>query len=621
MSRTFPACAACLFVLLVAAYANHFQNGFHFDDSHAILQNAYVRDLTNVPRYFIDATTFSVLPQNQSYRPVLQSTLALDYRLGGGYHPLAFQIDTFVWYVAEVLLLLAVFLTIARHAAPDDGAAPFGALFAAGLYALHPVSAETVNYIIQRGDLLAAVGVVAGLVIYVRAPGLRRSGAYLIPVAFGVLAKQTALIFPALLFTYERLFERRSTTDALRRAAPSIVAAVALAWWTQNRTPPTWAAGGGAPWRYWLTQAFVALKYAGAFVAPIDLSADNDWGLVTGLADPRAVTGVLFMAALLWAAIRTARLPATAPISFGLWWFVFGLLPTSVVPLAEVANDHRMFLPFAGLALAFGWTAFLCARLVPWTAAFRAAAAVGVTAVFLAEAAGVHARNEVWRTDESLWRDVTIKSPANGRGLMNYGLTRMERGDYQTAIAYFERARTFSAGYPLLHINLGIAYGGAGRPADAEKEFLVAIALAPVDWRCHYYYGRWLRSAGRVPEAIVQLQLAVSENPADLDSRQLLQLTASEQPRTPEHYLSLSLVQYRAQRFRECIDSARLALALRPDYAEAYNNVAAGYIGLGEWDNAVSAAEQAIRLKPDFPLARNNLAWALQQKGRGGLPK
>jgi tetratricopeptide (TPR) repeat protein len=57
-------------------------------------------------------------------------------------------------------------------------------------------------------------------------------------------------------------------------------------------------------------------------------------------------------------------------------------------------------------------------------------------------------------------------------------------------------------------------------------------------------------------------------------------------------------------------------LHLRPAYAEAYNNIAAGHQALGEWDQAIAAAQQAIRLRPDFQLARNNLAWSQQQKSR-----
>ena len=47
---------------VVAAYVNHFQNGFHFDDFHTVSQNVYIQNLRNVPRFFTDARLFSTLP-------------------------------------------------------------------------------------------------------------------------------------------------------------------------------------------------------------------------------------------------------------------------------------------------------------------------------------------------------------------------------------------------------------------------------------------------------------------------------------------------------------------------------------------------------------------------------
>ena len=89
---------------------------------------------------------------------------------------------------------------------------------------------------------------------------------------------------------------------------------------------------------------------------------------------------------------------------------------------------------------------------------------------------------------------------------------------------------------------------------------------------------------------------------------------AGSPAKTPESLLDLSLRHFRADRWRECIAAAREALTLKPDMAEAYNNIAAGYAALGQWDEAIAAARQALRLKPDFPLAKNNLAWALDQQ-------
>jgi tetratricopeptide (TPR) repeat protein len=85
---------------------------------------------------------------------------------------------------------------------------------------------------------------------------------------------------------------------------------------------------------------------------------------------------------------------------------------------------------------------------------------------------------------------------------------------------------------------------------------------------------------------------------------------------TPEHFLELSLLYHQAGRYQDCIDAAKKALQLKPDYAEAYNNIAAAYEAMSQWDLAIENAQQAVRLKPDFQLARNNLAYSQAQKQR-----
>ena len=603
--------AIAALALLIAAYGNHFQNGFHFDDDHTIVSNAYLRQLSFVPRYFVDATTSSVLPGNRSYRPVLQTTLALDYWAGSGYHPAVFQIDTFFWFLLQLAGMFWLFATVARRA----GAEPAFAIVPTAVYGLHPVCAETVNYIIQRGEIISTCGVVLALAVYGSAPAWRRSGLYLTPLVIGSLAKPPALVFPALLFAYLTLIERRSAAAAARASAPALVVVAVVAAWTIERTPPTFVPGGVAAWSYWLTQPFVALRYFVAFFAPIGLSADNDWRPLETIADSRAIVGLAFLAAVGWMAARTARRTDTGPVAFGLVWFLLALVPTALFPLAEVGNDHRMFFPFIGLTLAVCWAVSWRWRTGPRTLTRRRAAVALIALVLVAEGVGVHARNQVWRTDESLWRDVTVKSPTNGRGLMNYGLARMSQGDFPTATEYFQRALGFTPRYALLHINLAIAYGGGGRLADAEREFNEAIRLAPDDWRSHYYYGRWLRQIRRSDDALAELELAARQNPADLETaRELEAARAVPAKNTPEGLLERSLAAYREGRFQECIDLARAALQVRPGYAEAYNNIAAGHIALGEWDEGIAAAAEALRLKPDLTVARSNIAFARRQK-------
>ena len=167
-------------IVLFAAYANHFHNSFHFDDSHTIENNVYIRDLHNLPRFFTDASTFSTLPTNRTWRPLVSASLALDYRLAGGLKPLWFHITTFFWFLVQLALLYAMYASVLDAAAPWT-ANHYIALFTVAWYGLHPAIAETVNYIIQRGDLYSTLGVIAGLVMYIRLPRLQKFGFYLLP--------------------------------------------------------------------------------------------------------------------------------------------------------------------------------------------------------------------------------------------------------------------------------------------------------------------------------------------------------------------------------------------------------------------------------------------------------
>jgi tetratricopeptide (TPR) repeat protein len=258
-------------------------------------------------------------------------------------------------------------------------------------------------------------------------------------------------------------------------------------------------------------------------------------------------------------------------------------------------------------------------RVVPVCAAF---------ALLAACAYGVHARNQVWRDDVTLWHDVTVKSPKNGRGLMNYGLALMARGDFPTALNYFERALQYTPYYDLLEVNLGVVNGALGRDAQAERHFQRAISLGPQDANTHSFYARWLEQKGRRAEALERARAAVALNPAQPGGREMLKrltvATSAAPPaatnlafRTPEQWLDVSLAYYKAERYLEAIAAAQTAIYLRPGYAEAYNNVGAAYAALHLWDPAIKADLEAVRLKPDYQLARNNLAWALAQKRTG----
>ena len=595
------------------AYANHFQNAFHFDDAHTIVNNSAIREVWNIPRFFRDATTFSSLPSNQSYRPLVSSLLAVCYSLGR-LEPFWFHVAIFVLFIALTALLAAVIRHLSGHA--------WIAIFGAALFALHPANADTVNYVIASSEIIAALGVVSAFALYFSLAQQRWRYLCAAPAALAVLAKPTAAIFPVLFALYYAVFvqpgARLSRRSNWREITPPFVMCGTVLAFVQYMTPPTWISGAASRHNYLMTQPFAALLYFRTFFWPADLSADYDLGAITQMSDWRFPAGLAFVALTIAVACYALRFTKTRLIGFGLLWFVLALLPTSLFPLAEVMNDHRTFLPYIGLAISAAGALQLFTERFAVTTKWKGIVLTCLAATLLCtSAAATFRRNQVWRSEETLWRDVVEKSPRNGRGLMNYGNTLMAKGDYKSALDYFHRALIFTPNYSYLLINLAIAEAATGERDSAEKDFKQALRLAPSSPSSYIYYGRFLLEAPRRPEAIALLQKAVALSPTDVTATGLLR--EAESPGnlaadTAEALLTRSLRLYQEGHYLEAIAACREALARRPDYAEAWNNIGASYNNLERYDDAAEACEAALRCRPGFELARNNLQYARERQ-------
>jgi tetratricopeptide (TPR) repeat protein len=613
---------ALLLISLLAAYANHFHNSFHFDDAHTIVNNASIRELRNIPLFFHDATTFSSLPSNQSYRPLVSTLLAIDYRLGG-LQPFWFHLSVFALFVA-LTLLIAFVVNRLLESNTISPANTWIALAAAAWYGLHPINADTVNYIIASSEVISTLGVIASFAVYFAFPELRRYYLYVLPAAIAILAKPPAAIFAALFAIYRLLFPyeniKRRGFAWIAEVIPVFVVCGAMLLFVQHMTPRSWISGAASAHNYLITQPYVALLYFKTFFWPNGLSADYDLNPFTTTDDLRFWAGFAFSVLFIAVTIAAAAFKKTRLIAFGFLWFVIALLPTSLFPLAEVMNDHRTFLPYVGLVIAMAGVASPLLRLRANYNLFAKVAAGCITALLLsANGYATYQRNKVWKDEESLWHDVVVKSPLNGRGLMNYGNTLMAKGDYKGALDYFHRAQQLNPQYSVLLINLAIAEDATKQSSQAEQHFKEALRLAPSSPDSYTYYARYLLAHSRVEEARAFLQSALELSPADLTARDLLaradaQAPSQPAPQTPEYYLDLSFKFYGEERYVESIVASRRALDLRPGYAEAWNNVCAANNKLGRYDEAAAACEQALRSNPDFELARNNLQYARQKK-------
>ena len=257
---------------------------------------------------------------------------------------------------------------------------------------------------------------------------------------------------------------------------------------------------------------------------------------------------------------------------------------------------------------------------------------------------GTHRRNQVWRSEETLWRDVTEKSPGNGRGWMNYGLSRMARGDYAEAERAYLRGLELAPNYGYLHVNMAILKGATGERAEAERRFQRGLELMPRVPAIRFFFARWLDQVGRSDEAVSVLRETIALSPGepgahelllrilarqerwaelettametlavrsnDMITRSMLQLARERLAAAPsiDPLLAESVVLYREHKYEEMLRVCNAAIARRSDSAEAWNNRCSALNALHQYAEAAVACGKALQLNPDFALARNNFA-------------
>lgn len=686
---------------VILTYANHFNNGFHFDDTHTINNNIYIRDISNLPKIFTEAKTFGSMPNNLGFEPVVTASTAVDYyfakkdalglnkekKYDEGLVPFYYHWPMFLIFILQGILMFFLVFKIFNISYKHEWNI-YLAFFAIGWYMLHPGNAETINYICQRADLFSTFFVIMGLLLYINSKFCRKFYLYLIPPVIGVFCKETATMFPVLLFLYIFLFEKKMSVKdifskarfkdflgAIGRSIPAFVVlfiaimTVQIVLYYQTDVSGSLHSGTtaeGYHLQYLITQPYVLLTYFLQFFIPMGLSSDPDLEVFTNISDPRMWAGFLFIIGMVTVSIIASRSEKGRPIAFGFFWFLVASIPTSVLAaLSQVSNSHRLFFPYVGLVIAVGWAVYLFAiKIQPvFKGKSFARTLVSIALVMLvAYAFGTRERNKVWRTDATLWEDIVAKSPGNARALMNYGLSKMEAGQYWESEYYYRQALALWPNWTYIHINLGILKNAQGMEDEAEQWFLSAIAVAGASQEPYFYYGRFCYQHQMPDKAIANLQTAISISPGDLKSRNLLMAIYSEtgmwdqlnqlatetlqivpgdataiqyleiskikktemplsleevrKNPSPEAYLSLSVSFYNQGKFQDCIDACNEALKLNPNYSEAYNNIGSAYNAMKMWDEGIAACEKALQINPTFERAINNLNYAKTEKSK-----
>jgi len=181
---------------------------------------------------------------------------------------------------------------------------------------------------------------------------------------------------------------------------------------------------------------------------------------------------------------------------------------------------------------------------------------------------------------------------------INLSLAQSKQGLNEASIASARKALEIDPNSVEAYNNIGAGYGAMGQWDEAIKNEQEALRLKP-DYQLARNNLNWYTQQKAGGKSVTPVGAGVSAAPS------------------VEELINDSMRLAQAGQYEESITAARKALKLKPDSAEAWNNIAADEESLHHWDAAIAAAQKAIALRPDFQLAKNNLAWSVSQKAAG----
>ncbi|HET7876333.1 MAG TPA: tetratricopeptide repeat protein [Methylomirabilota bacterium] len=450
----------------------------NWDDAASFVENPHYRGLGPAQLRWMFTTFHMGL-----YMPFTWITLGLDYLLWGmnpwGYHATSLALHgatTFAFYAVALRLLR---LAMPGTAEPD---LRLGAAAAALLWSLHPLRVESVAWITERRDVLSGFFYLAAILAYLRSTGAEDAGRHrwywgaLGLFTGALLSKSITVTLPVVLLVLDvyplrRLGGERGWRD--RRVwlekLPffALACAAAVLAFTANSSlsnRPSWSDMG--PGVRLVLSIYGFVFYLQKTLLPLGLSPLYPLDV--------HVTWLHFAAVLVWAALALAlrrRWPAFTAVSLV---YAVTLLPVSGLFQngMQAAADRYSYLACLGWALLGGAAV---ARRWTGTRVVRVVAALWLAAL----AALAWQQTGVWRDSVTLWRHALTVNSLSRAAHFNLGGAYEGQGRFAEAVAEYYAVLRLSGNQEYWHITIGWAWEKAGMDRRALEAFREALRLHP----------------------------------------------------------------------------------------------------------------------------------------------
>lgn len=564
----------------VLVYLPALNSPFVYDDGHAIYQNPAVLSGASFSKIFSDPSLFSARRNARMYRPLTLLSYSLNYRIAGFKMPFWHGVHLF-FHGLNVLLIFLIVRKITANSV--------GSFVSAFIFAVHPLCSETVIYQSARSSLLATTAVLGAFYFHVEEKNISKILVATLIFALGLLTKETAIVFPVLTFLYDFTLNKKNKP---RWKVYFLYGAVVIGYLmlrsflfeveTFHVSKPV-----RPVWENLLNQAGITLFYLEKFFYPVHLSIEHNlqatqgW-LPQGVALWRVplLSVPLVVGLLLSVLVFRKRFPFW---SFGLgWWFVALAPESSIIPLVQLANERRAYLPMVGACL------IVSLSLVNKGNKGKLFTIILIPCMFILL---TFHRAKEWHSAETLWASAYRREPNCAVALHGVASARLDKKDLANAEKNYKLLINNFPTYYKGYLGLGRVFIAKGEYESAQEALEKSLSIFPFDEMIWTNLSDVYLKTNRIEQAEMAARRAIEMNPEAIQA-----------------WNNLAVALARSGRPAEGLVAIEQALQLNPRYAVGHFNKGNILKLLRRQGDAIASYRRALEIDPNFNLAREALS-------------
>ena len=516
-----PLLVGTILAFTALLYAPTLRFGFVYDDHLQIVQNPLVHSWRFIPEVFRSHVWEAWDPGDAGsyYRPLN----VLWFRINDA----LFGLRPVAWHATAILLhVLATWLvyTLARRLSGKQLVAPFAAL----LFAVHPMRHEVVGWISGTTESLWSVLFLLAFLAYLRSREGGRWIAFSCALyAAALLAKETAIMLPVLVFAHAAIYGNRADnarpgllgrrlSSATKTAAIYALVAVAYAAvrtavlheFTHTSSTLSWKAllfTLPSVLIFYAKQWFLPIQFAASYGHPMWLHFDLFHVLLPAI-------GLFAIVAFVW---LWRSVLGQSEVLFAVAWVIALLLPSLdlfVFPEGELAHDRYFYLPSFGVCLLLALAMEKLAQGpvllgLPRKWLFATLAVVTLLSYDTLKA------TSYWTNDYRLFEHAYQVGPRSTKARNGYANELATAGDYSKAIRIMQGLLTEQSNRWEPNFNLGHVFYQLGEFSTAEQYLKRAQQLDPAMPFPYLYLGLTYLRTNRFQDAEANLRQAVYVRP------------------------------------------------------------------------------------------------------------